>query len=57
MGERLDPRLAVTFEEFLRMVVYEQEALGRVMAVTNEHAVLPFERFASNIAPISTIVR
>ncbi len=31
MGEKLDPRQVVTFEELLRSMMYEQDALRRVL--------------------------
>ncbi len=31
MAEKLDPKQVVTFEELLRSVMYEQEALRRVL--------------------------
>ncbi len=31
MAEKLDPRQVVTFEELLHAVLYEQEALRRVL--------------------------
>ncbi len=40
MAEKLDPRQVVTFEELLMTVLYEQEALRRVLVqkglLTNE---------------------
>ncbi len=40
MAEKLDPRQVVTFEELLRSMMYEQEALRRVLVrkgvLTNE---------------------
>ena len=40
MAEKLDPKQLVTFEELLRAMMYEQEALRRVLVrkglVTNE---------------------
>ncbi len=40
MAEKLDPRQAVTFEELVMSVMYEQEALRRVLVrkgvLTNE---------------------
>ncbi|MFQ5801334.1 MAG: hypothetical protein ACE5JQ_00370 [Candidatus Methylomirabilales bacterium] len=42
MGEKLDPRQVVTFEELLWSVPYEQEALRRVLVrkgvLSNEEA-------------------
>ncbi len=31
MAEKLDPRQVVTFEELLRSIMYEQEAVRRVL--------------------------
>ena len=40
MGEKVDPKQVVTFEELLMTVLYEQEALRRVLVrkglLTNE---------------------
>ncbi len=40
MGERVDPKQLVTFEELIRACLYEQEALRRVLVrkslVSNE---------------------
>jgi len=40
MGQRADPKQTVTFEELLRSILYEQEALRRVLVrkglVTND---------------------
>jgi len=40
MGEKLNPRQVITFEELLRAMMYEQDALRRVLVrkglLTNE---------------------
>ena len=48
MGERVDPKRRVTFEELLRACLYEQEALRRVLVrkgpVSNEEVLDEIKR-------------